>query len=261
MTRVLSALILLPVVLAIIWLMPPIATLVLAEFVLLLALIEYVSLVDRLGAQVSRATTMTGAAVSCAALYWPGAPVDVTLMTTMVAMATIALVSGRTGAGVLHDLSAALFATLYLALPLGALAGIRVWAGREALLLLLLTVMASDTAQYYGGRLFGRHLLSPVISPNKTVEGVIAGLIAGSVAMAIVGRWWLPAAGTERLLLLGATVVAAGITGDLFESMLKRRAGIKDTSALIPGHGGILDRIDSLLFSAPVYYVFLKHGM
>jgi len=131
--------------------------------------------------------------------------------------------------------------------------------GPAGLFLLMLTVMVSDTAQYYSGRLFGRRLLAPVISPKKTIEGAIGGFVFGMLLMGVAGHWWLPAVPLAVRFALGATVVALGIVGDLFESMLKRSAGVKDSSTLIPGHGGVLDRIDALLFAAPVYYIVLKH--
>jgi len=122
----------------------------------------------------------------------------------------------------------------------------------------MLTVMVSDTAQYYAGRLFGRTPLAPAISPKKTLEGAMGGFVFGTLLMAVAGYWWLPDVSWLIRTLLGAAVVALGIAGDLFESMLKRSAGVKDSSALIPGHGGVLDRIDSWLFAAPVYYVFVR---
>jgi phosphatidate cytidylyltransferase len=149
---------------------------------------------------------------------------------------------------------------LYLGLPIGAMVALRTLRGREALFLLLLTVMVSDTAQYYAGRAFGRRLLAPRVSPKKTLEGAIGGFVFGALIVALVGGWWLPATPAPLRALLGATLVAAGIAGDLFESMLKRSAGVKDSSTLIPGHGGVLDRIDALLFAAPVYYIFLKYS-
>jgi phosphatidate cytidylyltransferase len=124
---------------------------------------------------------------------------------------------------------------------------------------MMLTVFVSDTAQYYSGRAFGKHPLAPAISPKKTVEGAIGGLVLGSLFLTVVGRWWLPSAPAVARAVLGFAIVIAGIAGDLFESMLKRSAGVKDSSALIPGHGGILDRIDALLFAAPVYYIVLKY--
>ena len=78
--------------------------------------------------------------------------------------------------------------------------------------------------------------------------------------MAVVARWWLPGRSTGWVLLVGLVLVGLGIAGDLFESLLKRSAGVKDSSALIPGHGGVLDRIDAMLFAAPVFYVLLRYG-
>jgi phosphatidate cytidylyltransferase len=105
----------------------------------------------------------------------------------------------------------------------------------------------------------GRHPLAPAISPKKTIEGAVGGFVFGALVLAGVGQWWLPAVPIAGRVLIGAAIVVAGIAGDLFESMLKRSAGVKDSSALIPGHGGILDRIDALLFAAPLYYIVLKY--
>ncbi len=108
--------------------------------------------------------------------------------------------------------------------------------------------------------MFGRTPLAPAISPKKTIEGAIGGFVFGTLLLAVVGHWWLP---KVPLADSGASsaplIVALGIAGDLFESMLKRSAGVKDSSSLIPGHGGVLDRIDALLFAAPIYYVVLKY--
>src|SRR5258705_304429 len=101
--------------------------------------------------------------------------------------------------------------------------------------------------------------VAPVISPKKTIEGAIGGFVFGAILMVALGAWWLPAMPIALRAMLGVTLVALGIAGDLFESMLKRSANVKDSSTLIPGHGGILDRIDALLFAAPVYYVVLKY--
>ncbi|PYR55794.1 MAG: hypothetical protein DMF85_18565 [Acidobacteria bacterium] len=134
--------------------------------------------------------------------------------------------------------------------------------GRPALMLLLVVIVVSDSAQYYTGRLFGRHPLSPAISPKKTIEGAIGGLILGTGAF-VLGSLrifpFLPELLWLFLVPMGVMVVAAGMVGDLFESLLKRSAGVKDSSGLIPGHGGVLDRIDSWLFAAPIYYVFVRY--
>jgi len=151
-------------------------------------------------------------------------------------------------------------ALVYIALPLAALVQIRLIAGPEAVFLVMLTIMISDTAQYYTGRAFGRRPLAPAISPKKTIEGAIGGFVFGTVALVVIGAWWAPQLRIATRVVLGLAVVALGIAGDLFESFLKRRAGLKDSSALIPGHGGVLDRIDALLFAAPLYYLVLKYA-
>jgi phosphatidate cytidylyltransferase len=188
-------------------------------------------------------------------------PLDIVLMSALVALGalTVALWHDTGGANALGLAAASLFPSLYLGLPVGAMIAIRETHGREALFLLMLTVVVSDTAQYYTGRALGRRPLAPAISPKKTVEGAVGGFVCGALVLAALGEWWLPVVPIALRAVLGATVVALGIVGDLFESMLKRSAGVKDSSTLIPGHGGVLDRIDALLFAAPVYYVVLKY--
>lgn len=157
----------------------------------------------------------------------------------------------------LGEASAAVVGGFYVGMPLGLLVAIHRLAGREAVLLLIATVAVSDSAQYYSGRLLGRRPLAPAISPKKTIEGAAGGVILGTAAMVLIGGRVFPAVPRLSLALLGLVVVMLGICGDLFESRLKRDAGVKDSSALIPGHGGILDRIDALLFAAPAFYAFL----
>jgi phosphatidate cytidylyltransferase len=260
MSRVLSALVLLPIVLGIVWFAPWWGTLMLALLVLTLAHGEYVSLVERPGQPLPRAWMLTGALVSCAALGMPGAPLAPPLIAAFLVLGAAAVAVGSPSEDVARRAGVSTFPMFYLGLPLGALAAVRTELGPATLLALLLTVMVSDTAQYYGGRRFGRTLLAPSISPKKTREGAASGFAAGAVALAAFGWFWLPAIPTALLLLVGATVVSLGIVGDLFESLLKRSANIKDSSALIPGHGGMLDRIDSLLFAGPFFYVFLKYA-
>jgi phosphatidate cytidylyltransferase len=131
------------------------------------------------------------------------------------------------------------------------------WLGTERawILLLLLVVWAYDTAAYFAGRRFGQHAFMSHISPTKTMEGVVGGVVAaavvGAVVVALLGRPWLAGIG------FGLLVAAAAQAGDLAESMLKRAAGAKDSGAMIPGHGGLLDRIDSFLFAAPVAYFYV----
>lgn len=259
MLRVVSALVLLPIVIGTVWFLPPIATLVLAVVAAALAFVEYATIAEALGARVPRVLAGAAVVAACAAAGGVHFPVNAVLLTAMLAIAAVAVGAGQPGPAVLRDATASLFPMLYIGLPLGALAGVRDIAGREAVLLLMATIVISDSAQYYCGRAFGRRPLAPAISPKKTVEGAIGGVIFGTAALAIAGLRVFPEANPVILTLVAAAIVALGIVGDLFESLLKRSAGVKDSSALIPGHGGVLDRIDSWLFASPVYYMFVLY--
>lgn len=129
--------------------------------------------------------------------------------------------------------------------------------GPQVLTFLLLLVVAADVGAYFAGRSFGRHKLAPRVSPGKTWEGVAGGLL-GATAMAIAGGLWfsLP---LLPFTLLCMFVVLASVLGDLTESMFKRQAGVKDSGNLLPGHGGILDRVDSLTAAAPFFLLGLQH--
>lgn len=259
MTRVLSALVLLPLVVGAVWFLPPVATLGLALIAAGLAFFEYAAIAAALGATAPRAVSCAAVLAACAAVGGALVPSEIVVTTAVIAIGALAVGSGAPGPAVLRDAAAALFPVAYIGLPLGALAAVRAEAGREAVLLLMLTIVISDSAQYYTGRAFGRRPLAPAISPKKTLEGAMGGLVFGTAALAAGGRVIFPFASLPTLVLVGATIAALGIVGDLFESLLKRSAGVKDSGALIPGHGGVLDRIDSWLFAAPVYYVFVRY--
>lgn len=260
MTRILSALVLLPLVLAtVIWL-PSWGTLALASVILLLGTKEYASLARVSERPIPLVLSSLAALGTLVALTLPGAPVEVPLLAAMVVIGTACVGLGHPEDDVIRRVAIAAFPLVYLGLPLGAMVVVRDRWGATALLAMLFTVIASDTAQYYGGRAFGRRPLAPSLSPKKTVEGAWSGFLAGACVLPLLGHWWLASLPPWLLALVGLTLVAAGIVGDLFESLLKRSAGVKDTSALIPGHGGVLDRIDSLLFAAPVYYVVLRYA-
>jgi phosphatidate cytidylyltransferase len=257
-TRVLSGVVLIAVAIGVVWFAPPALFFAVGFLVAVLAVNELVAL-----ARASRLEVSTSAAGFATALVVGSSAVagmlEVGLMTALVAVAASSLGAWRGGPEALASVSASLFPSLYIGLPIAALVGIRTLGGPRSLFLLMLTVIVSDTSQYYTGRLFGRHPLAPAVSPKKTIEGAVGGLIFGTALFTVVGMWWLPAMPLAFRVLLGLTLVTLGITGDLFESMLKRSAGVKDSSTLIPGHGGILDRIDALLFAAPVYYIVLRH--
>jgi phosphatidate cytidylyltransferase len=135
--------------------------------------------------------------------------------------------------------------------------GVAPASGTALVLLPMLLTWASDTGAYFFGRLFGRHKLIRAVSPGKTVEGAVGGLVLSIVVCWAYVRWVLApwghlALGPAGIVLFGALVSIAAQLGDLAESLLKRDAGVKDSSGIIPGHGGILDRFDSLLFVLPV---------
>jgi phosphatidate cytidylyltransferase len=170
------------------------------------------------------------------------------------------------------------FAFGYIALPLGFLVQIREqWAGAFLLIYLFFVVWAGDVFAYFVGASVGRHLMSPRVSPKKTWEGALASMIASLVVGALLYRYALPISSAllnahliqQRdgyfalqkpdlwpVLLLSAAINIAAQLGDLVESLIKRGAGVKDSGSLLPGHGGVLDRIDALLFAAPVLWYY-----
>jgi phosphatidate cytidylyltransferase len=129
---------------------------------------------------------------------------------------------------------------------------------QTGLMPLFLAVWGSDSFAYFAGCMFGRHPLAPTLSPKKTVEG-LAGSVFGAVLGMMVGRTLFTPAfpSPASAVTLGVLLGLLGQAGDLFESLLKRSCGVKDSSSLFPGHGGILDRIDALIFCAPAYYYLL----
>ena len=162
-------------------------------------------------------------------------------------------VFARRGTG--HQAILGAFSMLYIGMPLGLLAALQLARGWRATVLLIATVVVSDSLQFYSGRMFGRRPLAPAISPKKTIEGAIGGAVAGTLFMAFAGRVVFPEHPRMMLAVLGFVMVVLGIMGDLFESRLKREANVKDSSSLIPGHGGVLDRIDALLFVTPAFVI------
>jgi len=266
-SRVLSGAVLIVAVFVALWYLEPIYLVGVAAAVALLAFREYVEIAARAGVYVSTPAGATAVAIDCVAVGVPGMPVEAAIAGTTLGLSALALsaaltkeqAAGEPGSA-LSAAAIACFAPLYLGVPLGLLAATRWMLGREAALLLILTVATSDTFQYYSGRMFGRRLLAPVVSPKKTVEGALGGFAGAVLAMTVIGAWWLPQMNIPARVLLGLAIAAVGIVGDLFESLLKRSVNMKDASSIIPGHGGVLDRIDALLFAAPVFYVFVRYS-
>ncbi len=159
-----------------------------------------------------------------------------------------------------QDTLIAVLGILYVGVPLSTVVSTRTLPGGEFLALFLAVVTwASDTGAYYVGTLWGKHPLMPSISPKKTIEGVLGGLLL-AIAAALLAHWWfVPQLSWSDAVLLGVLLTIAGLIGDLFESMIKRRTGVKDSGGILPGHGGMLDRIDSLLFTAPTFYYYIAY--
>lgn len=176
-------------------------------------------------------------------------------------MAVIAarLFSRRPVEGALDDIAVTVFGIVYVALLFAFQVAIHAGpAGKKWLVFLYLVIWASDTGAYYVGTAFGKHRLYEKISPKKSVEGLLGGTLA-SVIVAVLGKLWLvPSLGIIEAAVLGAVLALAGTAGDLSESLIKRSAGVKDSGTIIPGHGGILDRMDSMLFAAPVLFFYLR---
>lgn len=152
----------------------------------------------------------------------------------------------------------ALLLPIYPLLPLLYLLWLREWFGWHAVFFLLLILWAGDTAAYAGGRLLGRHPLAPDISPRKTVEGAAWALVFSLATAGLLQHFfWPEMLSLTGALLAGTLIWSLGMIGDLFESLLKRHVGVKDSSHVLSEHGGVLDRFDSLLFAcAPLFYLF-----
>ena len=136
--------------------------------------------------------------------------------------------------------------------------GFRHEPAADLLSFFLLVLMGSDTGAYFTGRALGKHKLAPKISPGKTWEGAVGGLLTSLLAAVCAHYWFFPELSLKAGLPLAAGMSILGVLGDLTESALKRGAAIKDSGTLFPGHGGLLDRLDSLLFNAPLLYVFAR---
>ena len=259
MVRLLSGVTLAAIALAVIWFLTPAQLLVVTLGIAGLAFLEFARIANGMGVQLPRVPALVATLAACAMVPFPWVAIESVLGLSLLAIAVWVLWRGRPGAEALHDTGAAVLAAVYIGLPLGAIVAILGLGGRLAVLLLIATVAVSDSAQYYSGRSFGKRPLAPRVSPKKTVEGALGGFVIAPLFLVAAAPYALrqPAPGWA-LAALGVALVVAGICGDLFESLLKRAANLKDSGNLIPGHGGVLDRIDALLFCAPVFYFALR---
>jgi phosphatidate cytidylyltransferase len=195
--------------------------------------------------------------------FYPGFPGFLETGLAVLLLAGLAAVLSREpGRETLGAVAMTVFAVFYAGGLIGAVVGVRMAgpedAGRLWVFFLLAVVMVGDAGAFYVGRSIGKTALAPRLSPKKTVEGLAGGLAFSTATAVFLRDTVVPGLSLAAALGLGISLALVGLIGDLFESLLKRSAGVKDSSSLLPGHGGALDRIDSLLFAAPFLLLYLK---
>ena len=277
--RVLSALVALPVLYAAVRYLPLFLFAGLVAVVVLLAQLEFYRLVlgpaAPAGAWSARYPTMAlGAAFGVGVVVmayhqaWDTAlPFLITALVMTMGGATLWF--GKDLHFALTDVALAVFGVWYVAWLLGHLVVLRGLRGGDWLVLFVLWVTwIGDSAAYYVGRAVGRTPLAPRVSPKKTRAGAVGGVVGSAVAALVAATWFLDELSWLEAVGLGLGGGLAGMIGDLVESMFKRSAGVKDSGGLIPAHGGLLDKVDGLLFTVPLFYYYLvwvkgygAHGM
>jgi phosphatidate cytidylyltransferase len=260
--RVGTALVALPVLLATFFFGPPWLGVAVVAAALAVGLHEFSVLLRARGLRPMRHVGFLLAAalfldvVSPGWLPVPSAPLGALLLLTFTLWRGADLESVTSAA-------ATLLGAVYLGALGGTIAALRVLSpvgdGAWRLVLLLGIQVFSDSLAFFVGHAFGRRRLAPTVSPGKSVEGAIGGLAGGLLGAFAVRHVGLPDLSALHTAGLGLAVAAMGIVGDLDESLLKRWAGVKDSGRLFPGHGGMLDRLDSLLFGAPVLYYYFQY--
>ena len=258
--RVLSTLILLPVFLAIVmagpvWLFGTTIVLIGAA-----GQWEFTGMFERAGIRTRRMMGLVGGVFVTASFALPVSE-RVAFTAVLLAVLAAALWRPRGGRIAWEPVVITVFGICYVNWLLGYGFWLRDLAfGKEWVLLLIWVTWLGETAAYLVGSSFGSHPLAPVISPRKTIEGAVAQFCVSIVAAVVAQAWFFVALPREHAVAVGALLGVAGQVGDLVESALKRSVGTKDTGRLIPGHGGMLDRIDSLLFNTPVLFYYASHG-
>ena len=251
--RALSAAVLIPAVIWIVAGAPPRVFQVAVVALSAAAAWEFCHLFQRAGRAVRPGLAALCSAGVTASFVVPGAPVPALAATTGVLLGSSLSVSGRPSSDMVAVGSASL---CYVGVLMGhALLLQRLPEGPSLLLFLLVITWAGETAAYAVGSLIGRHQLAPRISPGKTIEGAVAQVLASIVAAWIL-RWLVPSWSGSEATAAGLLLGGVGQVGDLAESAIKRSVGAKDTGSIIPGHGGLLDRIDGLLFNTPVLFYY-----
>jgi phosphatidate cytidylyltransferase len=258
--RLYAALVFIPLFYLLVRYLPPIAFFGLVVGASWLALIELYRLHFR--PRLATMAIILGLAMTTLVLthlQWPDAlPLHPLLLFVITATLLCYLLSKHDFSRSLVDVSVLIFGMLYIGFMLGHLLLIRALPdGIFLVFFVILVTWAGDTGAYYAGVSMGRTSLAPRISPNKTVEGLVGGCLLAVVIALIARAWFIPSLTIVDALVLGVMLTVAGLIGDLSESMFKRGSGVKDSGGLIPGHGGMLDRLDSLLLTAPTYYYYV----
>jgi phosphatidate cytidylyltransferase len=268
MKRIITAAIILPFLVASIlisWL--ELLFLLLAAAAMVIALIEFWNLAKKRGINPLSTVGYLGAVAFFVVFFFdePGKLPDMLMIAVILIVFTIGTVAGATFRGAPFDTmissaGATILGVLYIVLLGGHLVAVRTGFSQQLSAHLLsfffLVIMGADTGAYYVGRAFGKHKLAPKISPGKTWEGVAGGVLAALLLATLSHFWFFRDLPLKWALPLAAAMTALGIIGDLTESAFKRGAGAKDAAKILPGHGGVLDRLDSLLFNAPLIYYF-----
>lgn len=263
MARVLSAIVFLPVLLLIIWRGAPAYFSALIAIVAVLGLLEYKNIAAQVGMKVGASQSIIAALGVLIGFYWQQPEIIVVSLALLVIVElSRQLFTTKDLTKALPNAAGTIFGVFYIAVLGGYLIALRLvpeqtnYLPAKLISLFFLIVFAGDTGAYYTGRTLGKHKLAPSISPGKTIEGVIGGLVANALAVVIAHFTFFPELNLLTALPLALLMGGLGVIGDLCESMLKRGSHVKDAAHLIPGHGGVLDRLDSILFNAPVLYYY-----
>lgn len=269
MARIISAVVFLPILIVTLWRVGPIYFASLAMIAVVLGLVEYYGITDRVNARTNRVPGTLAAVGVLIAFYLGRHDLIVPILAALLIIemsAQLFINARQTDPDLRLALSSAaapVFGVMYVAVLGGYLIALRVipddgihQLAAKLLSLFFLIVFAGDTGAYYTGRNLGKHKLAPRISPGKTIEGSIGGLVANMLAVVIAHYTFFPELPLISAIPLALIMGVLGQIGDLCESMLKRGAHIKDAAHIIPGHGGLLDRLDSIVFNAPVLYYY-----
>ncbi|HVS32869.1 MAG TPA: phosphatidate cytidylyltransferase [Thermoanaerobaculia bacterium] len=258
-TRELTALVLIPVAVWLVGWSPQWVFNIAIGLIAVLALHEFLILGRKKGFHVPIVLCLVVAAFIIAAFVLDEVSVEVGIFLTLLVIPASYVFNRKVSLDdALPSSAIAVMATMYVGMLAGSLVRLRhdFTVGPDLVFFLLLVVWLGDAGAYYVGKRFGKRKLSPRISPKKTVEGLIGGVLTSVVTAIVIHYTFFPEFALPHAIVIGIILSVAGVIGDLAESMWKRSAAVKDSGTLIPGHGGLLDRFDSILFTAPILYIY-----